>query len=130
MELLTGNLSYFINFPSRIVISGSANIFFGVRLKRSLSWHFRPGMYLLPFLLHRKEILYGNMGIFCNRDSAGKSLSTSLPCNPFDRIRVLDICLENRQSKKTTLFRLHRRCQGKRMNLASTLQPAERCFLR
>jgi hypothetical protein len=44
------------------------------------------------------------MGIFCNRDSAGKPLSTNLPCNPFDRLRVFWHLSEKAEIKESPGF--------------------------
>jgi hypothetical protein len=58
------------------------------------------------------------MGIFCNRDSTGKSLSTSLPCNPFDRLRVFWHLTEKAEIKEKPGFFSCTTMPGESMDLS------------
>ena len=85
--------------------------------KPLLAFSARHGSTAFPAPSQRNPVWF-KMGIFCHRSSTGKSLSTSLPCNPFDRLRVVSICLKKQKSKKAQAFFPAPPCQGKSMDLS------------
>jgi hypothetical protein len=103
--------------------------FFLRSAKKKPHWGFsaRHGSTDFPAPSQRNPVWF-KMGIFCHRSSTGKSLSTSLPCNPFDRLRVFWHLTEKAEIKESPGFFSCTTMPGERYVPVMALQPGKRRF--